>query len=119
MQKPEDIEGECPFMAIDEPCPYGLSCRFLGTHKNGVADGDVNARRRSSEMNGLSKNVQKLLWKNKMKFTKADAKLKALGLMVLVQHPSLSLIVCIHVYVRLYEYELCSLISLLLCLHCF
>lgn len=80
-QKPEDIEGECPFMAVQEPCPYGLACRFLGTHKDGVADGDVNARRRSSEMNGLSKNVQKLLWKNKMKFTKADAKLKALGLM--------------------------------------
>ncbi|PRQ24079.1 putative transcription factor C3H family [Rosa chinensis] len=68
-------------MSFYEPCPYGLSCRFLGTHKNGVADGDVNACRRSSEMNGLSKNVQKLVWKNKMKFTKADAKLKALGLM--------------------------------------
>ncbi|KAL6213720.1 hypothetical protein ACLB2K_013164 [Fragaria x ananassa] len=80
-QKPEDIEGECPFMVVDEPCPYGLSCRFLGTHKDGVADGDVNAHRRSSEMNGLSKNVQKLLWKDKVKFTKADAKLKALGLM--------------------------------------
>ncbi|XP_050363783.1 tRNA-dihydrouridine(47) synthase [NAD(P)(+)]-like [Argentina anserina] len=80
-QKPEDIEGECPFMAVDEPCPYGLSCRFMGTHKDGVADGDVNAHRRNSEINGLSKNVQKLLWKNKVKFTKADAKLKALGLM--------------------------------------
>lgn len=107
MQKPEDIEGECPFMAVDEPCPYGLSCRFLGTHKDGVADGDVNAHRRSSEMNGLSKNVQKLLWKDKVKFTKADAKLKALGLMVSIQHPSfenffslsvsLSLIVCTHI----------------------
>ncbi|BBH09298.1 FMN-linked oxidoreductases superfamily protein, partial [Prunus dulcis] len=80
-QKPEDIEGDCPFMTAQETCPYGLACRFLGSHKDGVEAGDVSAHRRSSEMNGLSKDVQKLLWKNKVKFPKADAKLKALGLL--------------------------------------
>ncbi|ONH90906.1 hypothetical protein PRUPE_8G082800 [Prunus persica] len=80
-QKPEDIEGDCPFMTAKETCPYGLACRFLGSHKDGVEAGDVSAHRRSSEMNGLSKDVQKLLWKNKVKFPKADAKLKALGLL--------------------------------------
>ncbi|KAM1763625.1 hypothetical protein ACFX11_002951 [Malus domestica] len=79
-QKPDDIEGECPFMTAQEACPYGLACRFLGSHKDGVEGGDVSAHRRSSEVNGLTKDVQKLLWKNKMKFPKADAKLKALGL---------------------------------------
>ncbi|KAM1457088.1 hypothetical protein ACFX13_035166 [Malus domestica] len=79
-QKPEDIEGECPFMTAQETCPYGLACRFLGSDKDGVEGGDLSARRRSSEVNGLTKDVQKLLWKNKMKFPKADAKLKALGL---------------------------------------
>ena len=70
-------------MTAQETCPYGLACRFLGSHKDGVEAGDVSAHRRSSEMNGLSKDVQKLLWKNKVKFPKADAKLKALGLLVL------------------------------------
>ncbi|KAF3435803.1 hypothetical protein FNV43_RR22895 [Rhamnella rubrinervis] len=80
-QKLDDLEGECPFMSADEPCPYGLSCRFFNTHRNGVPAGMKNSRRRSSEVNGLSKDVQKLLWKNKKKFPNADAKLKALGLL--------------------------------------
>jgi tRNA-dihydrouridine synthase 3 len=83
MQKPDDIEGECPFSNGKEPCPYGLACRFLGTHKkDGVFAGNLDAKKISDEKNGLNKNVQKLLWKNKMRFPKADAKLKSLGLMV-------------------------------------
>ncbi|GAV60275.1 Dus domain-containing protein [Cephalotus follicularis] len=82
-QKPGDLEGECPFTSGEGPCPYGLACRFAGTHKNGVAAdaGDGDARKKNSEINGLIKDVQKLLWKNKMRFPKADAKLKSLGLM--------------------------------------
>jgi tRNA-dihydrouridine synthase 3 len=81
-QKPDDIEGECPFSNGKEPCPYGLACRFLGTHKkDGVFAGNLDAKKISDEKNGLNKNVQKLLWKNKMRFPKADAKLKSLGLM--------------------------------------
>lgn len=75
------MEGECPFVTAEEPCPYGLACRFLSTHPEGVS-GVKSARRNSSEVNGLRKDVQRLLWKNKMKFPKADAKVKALGLMV-------------------------------------
>ncbi|KAJ0429765.1 putative tRNA-dihydrouridine(47) synthase (NAD(P)(+)) transcription factor C3H family [Helianthus annuus] len=79
-QKPADLEGKCPF---DSPCPYGLACRFLGTH---TTDTDTAATATSnehnnSEVNALKKDVQKLLWKNKMEFPKADAILKPLGLM--------------------------------------
>lgn len=81
MQKLDDLEGECPFVSAEEPCPYGLACRFSSTHQEGVS-GTRNTRRNSSEVNGLSKDVQKLLWKNKMSFPKADAKLRALGLLV-------------------------------------
>lgn len=80
-QKPADLEGNCPFMNTEGPCPYGLSCRFLGTHKDGVSGESLNGVKKVREMNGLSKDVQKLLWKNKMKFPNADARLKLLGLM--------------------------------------
>ncbi|KAH9696650.1 tRNA-dihydrouridine(47) synthase (NAD(P)(+))-like [Citrus sinensis] len=81
-QKPDDLEGECPFLSSEGPCPYGLACRFSGTHRDVVdVAGSTNTLRKSSEVNGLNKDVQKLLWKNKMKFPKADAKLKSLGLL--------------------------------------
>lgn len=82
MQKPADLEGECPFMVAGMPCRYGLACRFSGTHKEVVSGASSNELKKTSEMNGLSKDVQKLLWKNKMRFPKADASLKALGLQV-------------------------------------
>lgn len=81
MQKPDDLEGVCPFVSAEVPCPYGLACRFSGTHKDGFS-ADLNGRKENHEMNGLKKDVQKLLWKNKMRFSKADAQLKLLGLMV-------------------------------------
>ncbi|KAG6762919.1 hypothetical protein POTOM_033446 [Populus tomentosa] len=78
-QKPEDLEGECPFVNGEGSCcPYGLACRFYGTHKG--HDGVRNGKKQISEINGLNKDVQKLLWKNKMKFLKADSVLKSLGL---------------------------------------
>lgn len=82
MQKPADLEGECPFLSNEGPCPYGLACRFSGTHKENVDAGTANMQRKSSEVNGLNKDVQKLLWKNKRKFPKSDATLKSLGLLV-------------------------------------
>ncbi|KAK1437302.1 hypothetical protein QVD17_03092 [Tagetes erecta] len=76
--KPPDLEGNCPFDSDEAPCPYGLACRYFGTH---TATGTTNGQRNNSQVvNGLKKDVQKLLWKNKMTFPKADAKLKALGL---------------------------------------
>ncbi|KAJ1386326.1 Zinc finger, CCCH-type [Sesbania bispinosa] len=79
-QKPADLEGECPFFKSQVSCPYGLACRFSSTHGEGVPSANPNAVKNASEVNGLSKDVQKLLWKNKMGFPKADAKLKSLGL---------------------------------------
>ncbi|KAF2321544.1 hypothetical protein GH714_000364 [Hevea brasiliensis] len=80
-EKPADLEGKCPFTNGDGPCPYGLACRFYGTHEDGAKGNSSNALKKNSEINVLNKDVQKLLWKNKMKFPKADAKLKSLGLM--------------------------------------
>ncbi|EEF49514.1 tRNA-dihydrouridine(47) synthase [NAD(P)(+)]-like [Ricinus communis] len=81
-QKPDDIEGKCPFINGEgKACPYGLACRFYSTHENGVKGDASNTRKQSSEVNGLNKDVQKLLWKNRFKFPKADAILKSLGLM--------------------------------------
>lgn len=82
MQKPADIEGSCPFLDYEGPCPYGLACRFAGTHRDNVSAPTENLPGKSSELNFFSKDTQKLLWKNKMKFPKAEATLKLLGLKV-------------------------------------
>ncbi|KAK1571657.1 hypothetical protein Q3G72_020819 [Acer saccharum] len=84
-QKPADLEGDCPFLSEEGPCRYGFACRFSGTHKDGVIAGTLKEQNKSSEVNGLKKDVQKLLWKNKMKFPKADAKLNSLGLLILTK----------------------------------
>ncbi|CAN1256133.1 tRNA-dihydrouridine(47) synthase [NAD(P)(+)]-like [Linum perenne] len=83
-QKPDDLDGVCPFIDEKALCPYGLGCRFYRTHKDDVSvvgDGLNVTNKNESETNGLSKDVQRLLWKNKMKFPKADSILKDLGLM--------------------------------------
>ncbi|KAL7588807.1 hypothetical protein Lser_V15G40297 [Lactuca serriola] len=80
-QKPADLEGNCPFEGDEGPCPYGLGCRFLGTHTTTDVASGIPKGNKYSEINGLKKDVQRLLWKNKMKFPKADAELKVLGLM--------------------------------------
>lgn len=82
MQKLADLEGECPFLKSEGACPYGLSCRFLNTHEDGKPLSSSNGLKGRGEVNCFSKDVQKLLWKNKMTFPKTDAKLKSLGLLV-------------------------------------
>ncbi|KAK9667215.1 hypothetical protein RND81_14G240300 [Saponaria officinalis] len=78
-QRPADLEGECPFITAKKRCPYGVSCRFTGTHK--AFDGEtLDNLKDDSEVNVLKKDVQKLLWKNRMKFPKSNAVLKQLGL---------------------------------------
>ncbi|PPR93890.1 hypothetical protein GOBAR_AA26784 [Gossypium barbadense] len=89
IQKPADLEGDYPFIKADAPCPYGLACRFAGTHKDNAPVATSNLLKKSTEVNGImrlwkNKNVQKLLWKNKMCFTKADVVVKSLGLAKLV-----------------------------------
>ncbi|KZV41121.1 tRNA-dihydrouridine(47) synthase [NAD(P)(+)]-like [Dorcoceras hygrometricum] len=84
VQKPDDLEGSCPFLVNEGPCPYGLACRFAGTHRDNdacVGNGTINSHKKDNETNILDKDFQKLLWKNKVKFPKADASLKLLGLL--------------------------------------
>lgn len=82
-QKPADLEGDCPFLGAEEPCPFGLACRFSGTHKDtAAAAATPSSHKKNFEMNSLKKDVQKLLWKNKMRLPKSEARLKNLGLMV-------------------------------------
>ncbi|KAG9443067.1 hypothetical protein H6P81_018921 [Aristolochia fimbriata] len=81
-QKPEDLEGNCPFLSLNRPCPYGIACRFVGTHTECVSMENLDVSKRSSELNGLNKDLQKLLWKNKKDFPQADVQLKELGLLV-------------------------------------
>ncbi|KAF8647284.1 hypothetical protein HU200_065435 [Digitaria exilis] len=77
VQKPADLDGTCPFSTLGQSCPYGLACRFLGTHKDNLAPLKTEG---NHERNPLSKDIQKLLWKNKYKFPKASAQIKLLGL---------------------------------------
>ncbi|CAN4107437.1 unnamed protein product [Withania somnifera] len=78
-EKPADIEGSCPFLVYEGPCPYGLACRYAGTHRDDISAPTGNLPAKSSELNFFNKAIQKLLWKNKMKFPKAEATLKLLG----------------------------------------
>ncbi|KAH7687037.1 tRNA-dihydrouridine synthase protein [Dioscorea alata] len=79
-QKPADLEGTCPFIIVKESCPYGLTCRFASTHSEGVIVEDENTPKQKFEINGLNKDLQRLLWKNKVSFPKSSAQLKLLGL---------------------------------------
>lgn len=80
-QRPADLEGECPFTYAQKPCPYGVTCRFYGTHKDATNE-NLDALKEGSEINMLKKDVQRLLWKNNMKFPKSNAVLKQLGVEV-------------------------------------
>lgn len=89
-QKPADIEGFCPFLDTEGPCPYGVACRFAGTHKDDLKEETSKPHMKNSESNILSKETQKLLWKNKVKFTNAEAAIKHLGLSGKIKNIKLS-----------------------------
>ncbi|WOL04342.1 hypothetical protein Cni_G13063 [Canna indica] len=79
-EKLPDLEGTCPFISADEACPYGIACRYSKTHgEHSLLELNIPTKK-SSEINSLSKDLQKLLWKNKVSFPKADFQLKSLGL---------------------------------------
>ena len=70
-------------MNIERTCPYGLACRLYGSHKELPAlDSYDDLSKNPGELNFLNKDFQRLLWKNEVKFPKADARLKFLGLSV-------------------------------------
>ncbi|XP_078166957.1 FMN-linked oxidoreductases superfamily protein isoform X2 [Carex rostrata] len=80
-QKPADLEGTCPFDSEEKICRYGITCRFFGTHKKKlIGESQDLQRRKSHEINNLDKDLQKSLWKGRVKFPKAEAQLKLLGL---------------------------------------
>ncbi|KAG8480655.1 hypothetical protein CXB51_025259 [Gossypium anomalum] len=60
-QKPADLEGDYPFIKADAPYPYGLACRFASTHKDNAPVVTSNLLKKSSEVNGLSKDKVKKL----------------------------------------------------------
>ncbi|XP_024530818.1 tRNA-dihydrouridine(47) synthase [NAD(P)(+)]-like [Selaginella moellendorffii] len=87
-QKPEDLPGVCPSVSLNVPCPYGVRCRFYGTHTKqdlpkenpeGAMDGDEETSG-AGEINVLRKDFQKSLWKKLESFPKADSQLQAMGL---------------------------------------
>lgn len=81
-QKPPDLPGKCPFLYKPEPCQYGVACRFAGTHiERESMQKDTVLNDTTYEMNGLHKDLQKLIWKKAVKFTKADDQLKNLGIL--------------------------------------
>ncbi|KAG6496359.1 hypothetical protein ZIOFF_044220 [Zingiber officinale] len=81
-EKSPDLEGICPFINVDETCPYGITCRYSNTHKQCTSLKPNSSAKRSSEVNCLNKDLQKLLWKDKVSFPKADFQLQLLGLKV-------------------------------------
>lgn len=81
-EKSPDLEGTCPFINVDESCPYGIACRYSNTHKECTSLKLNSSAKRGSEVNCLNKDLQKLLWKNKVSFPKADFQLQLLGLKV-------------------------------------
>ncbi|XP_074558849.1 tRNA-dihydrouridine(47) synthase [NAD(P)(+)]-like [Curcuma longa] len=81
-EKSPDLEGTCPFINVDETCPYGITCRYSNTHKQCTSLKPNPSAKRSTEVNCLNKDLQKLLWKDKVSFPKADFQLQLLGLKV-------------------------------------
>ncbi|KAG6549561.1 hypothetical protein Mapa_008943 [Marchantia paleacea] len=83
-QKPPDLPGNCPSLESGEPCSYSLTCRFAGTHKDFYVLESSKKKPSNipaNERNILRKDYQKLLWKNKGQYPKADTQLRAMGLM--------------------------------------
>lgn len=88
-QKPPDLPGVCPFLTIKKTCPFGVACRFAGTHENNAGT-DVGSfdTGQLNELNILRKDLQKLLWKNAVFFPKADAQLQILGVLGKAKRPA-------------------------------
>ena len=87
--KKKDLPGSCPFGG--EKCPFGLACRFSGSHDGG-GGGEARAEDESvvlfnapvakprDDMNDVTNDVKYALTKRTFDFSRADGILKALGL---------------------------------------
>ena len=85
--KKKDLPGWCPFGS--EKCPFGLACRFSGSHEDGFAPDDedeaialfeapvANPR---DDMNDVTNDVKYALARRTFDFSRADGILKAMGL---------------------------------------
>jgi len=81
--KPEDLPGTCPYVVDGKSCPYGITCRFEGTHPVMTEDWDGKALTGpEDEWNGLGKELQHMLRKNMVRFPMADAVLKEKGIRI-------------------------------------
>ncbi|KAF8055999.1 tRNA-dihydrouridine(47) synthase [NAD(P)(+)] [Scenedesmus sp. PABB004] len=104
--KPPDLPGRCPFALVQPACPYGMTCRWAGSHARGeggpapaaapapadaepsgaaaVAVAPVAQLPLIAELvkpvNVLDKALQQALWKGRHDFGRAEAALAALGL---------------------------------------
>ncbi|CAL6336378.1 unnamed protein product [Bathycoccus prasinos] len=85
--KKKDLPGWCPFGS--EKCPFGLACRFSGSHEDGFAPDDedeaialfeapvANPR---DDTNDVTNDVKYALARRTFDFSRADGILKAMGL---------------------------------------
>jgi len=91
--KKKDLPGSCPFGG--EKCPFGLACRFSGSHDGGGGGGgggearaedesivlfDAPVEKPRDDMNDVTNDVKYALAKRTFDFSRADGILKALGL---------------------------------------
>ena len=85
--KKKDLPGWCPFGS--EKCPFGLACRFSGSHEDGFAPDEedeaialfeapvANPR---DDTNDVTNDVKYALARRTFDFSRADGILKAMGL---------------------------------------
>ena len=82
--KPADLPGECVIFKKYGYCRFSVMCRFAGSHKK--KNGDVVTHDEMLDMfpvndpekKGLSRELQRSLWKKTYDFKKADGVLKDL-----------------------------------------
>ncbi|XP_077978136.1 tRNA-dihydrouridine(47) synthase [NAD(P)(+)]-like [Glandiceps talaboti] len=81
-KKPKDISDKCYTFDKYGRCQYGITCRFGSSHisdnNTNVVNDDKYKNFEPNIKNTLAKDLQRLLWKRKYKFEKADRVLKML-----------------------------------------
>ena len=89
--KPIDLPGGCPFLTRRDltVCPYGVRCRFFGTHgsfqteKGEKKETGSSKKSEHAEMNHLADQTQRALARNELALPRAEQVLGAMDLAVL------------------------------------